>query len=171
MNRIGTLAALLIAGAFWVACGGTDPASPCGDDWSPVEYPNRNGDRVSIPQGVWGDVWFWEGNFMPVCPTGSVAGVGREMRIHELTSRNDVEMEGVGPFYSEIRTPLVSTVWSDADGFFQVSLPAGRYSVFSVEDTLFYANRFDGNGHIFPVQVVGDSVTGVRFDITYRAAY
>ena len=64
----------------------------------------------------------------------------------------------------------MGTTWSDADGFFQVVLPVGRYSIFAVEDTLFYANRFSDK-YVFPVEVVADSVTGIRFDINYRAAY
>jgi hypothetical protein len=43
--------------------------------------------------------------------------------------------------------------------------------VLAVEDTLFYANRFDGAGNIYPVTVEADKVTGIRFDIDYRAAY
>jgi hypothetical protein len=164
------LLASIIAGPMWVACeDAANPWSPCGAGWSPVAYPSRNGGRVSIPQGLWGDVWFWEGNFMPDCPTGTVTGVGREIRVHELTSIDDVEASRA-PFFSEIATPLVSTAWSDANGFFQVVLPVGRYSIFVVEDTLFYANRFSDK-YVFPVEVVADSVTGIRFDINYRAAY
>ncbi len=150
--------------------GCKDPSSPCGPGWTPVEYPGRHGNRVSIPQGIWGDVWFWKGNFMPSCATGTITAVGREMRIHELTSFQDV-VQTQGPFYEQINTQLIATAWSDAQGFFQVNLPPGEYSVFAVEDTLFYANRFDGAGNIYPVTVEADKVTGIRFDIDYRAAY
>ena len=145
----------------------------CGDATSPVcehtlELPPRNAARVSVTQGLWGDVWFWEGDFMPTCPSGSVTAVGREMRIHERASLSDVVPAGL-PFFLQVNTSLVATVWSDSDGFFQAALPHGQYSVFSVEDSLLYANRFDGLGHIFPVEVKDGEVTGVTFDITYRA--
>ena len=145
-------------------CG--DATSPCEDT---PELPPRNAARVSVTQGLWGDVWFWEGDFMPTCPSGSVVAVGREMRIHELASLSDVVRDGFGAFYSQVNTSLVATVWSDADGFFQAALPPGQYSVFSVEDSLLYANGFDGVGHIFPVEVKDGEVTGVTFNITYLA--
>lgn len=116
---------------------------------------------------------------MPTCPSGSVTAVGREMRIHELTNLADVvEADGrpmhpdlSGPFYAQVNTPLVATVWSDANGFFQAALAPGQYSIFAVEGNLLYANGFDGAGNIFPVEVKSGEVTGVTFSITYRAAY
>ncbi len=60
---------------------------PDGSGWSgcpEVEYPDHHPELVTIEQGLWGDVWFWEGDFMPPCPSGSVCAVSREMRIHEL---------------------------------------------------------------------------------------
>jgi hypothetical protein len=169
MNRMRTLLALasVIAGVLWLGC---EETGPCGDHRSPVKNPPRNGNRVSISQGIWGDVWYWGGNFMPPCPTGTVRAVGREIRIHELTSVSDVEIAS-GGMYRKIRTTLVATVWSDADGFFQAGLPVGRYSLFVVEDSLFYASSGDGEGHLMPVEVLENSVTGTRIDITYQAAW
>ena len=141
---------------------------PCN---STIRYPPRNTDRVSIRQGVWGDVWFWEGDFMPVCISGTVTAVGREMRIHELTSWQEVTPVGGGPFYQDVSTPLIATVWSDAEGFFQAALPTGQYSLFAVEDSLLYANGSDGVGNIWPVEVDSGMVTGVVFNIDYRATY
>ena len=162
---------LTVALSLVVGCLGGDDR--CGRGWRPVDYPERNEEKVTISQGIWGDVWFWEGNFMEPCPTGIVTAVSREMRIHELTSRDDVESAwGIGsPFYSEIRTELVATVRSGDDGFFQVELPVGWYSVFAVEDTLFYANRGDGVGNIYPVEVLEGEVTGVLFDVDYLATW
>lgn len=146
--------------------------SPCGPNYHAPVMPERNGDRVSIKQGVWGDVWFWQGDFMPVCETGTVQAVGREVRIHAPTTWNDVVHSGSGAFYSKVNTPLIATVWSDSDGFFQAALPVGTYSVFVVEqDSLLYANWFDSQGRIYPVEVRPDSVTAIRFDITYKKAF
>ncbi|XOV92170.1 MAG: hypothetical protein ACFHWX_18415 [Bacteroidota bacterium] len=39
--------------------------------------PKRNGDMVTIEQGIWGDIWFWEGDFMPICPSGTISPVER----------------------------------------------------------------------------------------------
>ncbi|MFH1313723.1 MAG: hypothetical protein ABIJ00_10935 [Candidatus Eisenbacteria bacterium] len=45
------------------------------------------------------------------------------------------------------------------------------YSVLAVEDSLFYANGFDGSANIYPVQVRVNEATEIRFDIDYRAAF
>jgi hypothetical protein len=145
----------------------------CGSGWRPVAVPERNDDQVTIEQGIWGDVWFLEGDFMPMCPSGTITPVVREIRVHSLTHRDDV-VDGpnpYAPFYSEIHTDLIATIYSGTDGFFEVQLPPGQYSLFVVEDTLFYANRFDGTGHINPVEVLENEVTEILFEIDYEAAY
>ena len=144
---------------------------PCGPDWCHVEYPPHNEDLVTIDQGVWGDVWFWEGDFMPPCPTGTVTAVSREMRIHELAGLDDVDPPGYGRFYSAVHTPLVAVVQSGDNGFFDVALEPGHYSIFAVEDTLLYANWFAGGGNINPVTVDPGEVTGITFDITYLSTW
>jgi hypothetical protein len=109
---------------------------------------------------------------MPFCETGTVTAVGRELRIHELTTTNQVEVairEGYS-FYRNVRTPLVATVWSDAQGFFQVALPVGEYSLFAVEDSVLYARTLGGDGQIGQVSVRSGKVSEVQFDITYRMA-
>ena len=165
MRRTVTfLLALLLSATVQSGCGTS--TSPCDGT---AQVPPRNEERVSIEQGLWGDVWFWEGDFIPTCPTGSVTPVGREMRIHEIASLSDVVHVGNGVFYSEVNTPLAATVWSDANGFFQSSLPPGQYSVFVVEDALLYANGLNGEGHIFPIEVEMGAATEAHFDITYLA--
>jgi hypothetical protein len=126
---------------------------------------------VTIQQGLWGYVWFWEGNFMPGCPTGKVSAVSRELRIHELTSWDQVDHTSRVTFYSSIHTPLVGFVRSDQAGFFEIELPPGTYSVFALEDTLYYANGFDGFGNIYPVPVKEGEVTEIRFDIDYKSVF
>ena len=137
---------------------------------SPAEPP-RHPERVSIQQGVWGDVWFLAGNFMPTKPTGTTTPVRREMRVYELASMADADQVPYSAFFRSVRTRLVASTWSDADGFFQLSLPRGTYSLFAVENGLLYANGFDGQGHIDPVEVKVEAVTPVLFQIDYRALY
>lgn len=145
--------------------GCTDSTDPCTSD---VAYPVKHPERVTVPQGVWGVVAFWNGDFMPLCASGTIFPVGREMRIHALTRHDQVE--GLGPFFSEVRTPEVARVWSDADGFFQAALPPGEYSLFSVEDTVLYANLFSSSA-VWPFTVSPDTVISVNFDITWDATY
>jgi hypothetical protein len=166
-RRIAMTAAVLLLMGATGACHHAD--EPCTHQ---ALLPARNGAKVSIAQGIWGDVWFWAGNFQPPCITGTVAPVSREVLVHDLTPYDSVTFAARGPtFYSAIRTPLIATIRSDASGFFQVQLPPGTYSIFTREDTLFYANGLDGHGNIWPVSVVADSVTGIRFDINYEASW
>lgn len=143
----------------------------CNDRHDGPDYPDRNGDRVTIKTGLWGDVWFWSGDFMPIEYGGTIQPVSRQMRIYEPTSFEDVDRDESGPFFTNVRTRLVTTVQSDRRGFFQVTLPPGDYSVFAVEGDRLYANGFDGQGNIYPVHVEDGKVSEVRFDITYEATY
>lgn len=136
-----------------------------------TEQPPTQEESVSFQQGIWGDVWFWEGDFMPVCPSGHVTAVVREVHVYTLTNMDDVVGLGYNPFYRTINTQFVDSVFSNSRGFFEIALDTGWYSVFVREDSLFYANGFDGQGNIFPVHVTQDSVSGIAFDITYMATY
>ena len=128
-------------------------------------------DVVTIDQGIWGYVLFWEGDFRPPPPySGTITGVSREMHIYELASVDDVEPPGYDCFYSAVHTPLVAVVQSAGNGFFEVALDPGDYSIFSVEDGLLYANVFQG-GSIFPVTVDHGEAREITFDITYRATF
>lgn len=132
--------------------------------------PPRNTSKVSIDQGIWGDVWFWKGNFMPVS-RGEICTVQRRVYIYELTTREDVEQVGYAPLFSEIRTELVTTTDSDADGFFQVALEPGIYSIFIKEGDYFYSNSYGSNGEIFPVSVAAGEVSEVLINITTEAVF
>ncbi len=133
--------------------------------------PPDNAEKVSIDQGVWGNVWFWSGNFMPP-GRGEICQVERTLYFYEPATRDDVEgIETSASFYSEINTNLVATVESDADGFFQIEIEPGNYSVFVKENGNYYANRSGGDGQISPVELEEGTVTQFRFDITYDAVY
>lgn len=131
--------------------------------------PPRNNEKVSINQGLWGDVWFWSGDFMPI-GRGEICQVKREILIYELTTIEKVEQIGFTPFYSDINSPLIATTTSGNDGFFQIELPEGMYSVFVKEGDNYYSNLFNSAG-IFPVTIETDAVAEIRFDITYEATF
>ena len=144
---------------------------------SPTEnefkYPPDNQNKVTISQGVWGNVWFWEGDFMPIIDPNraKITPVVREIFIYEATSDSMVEPPNGGTFHTKINSQLISIIQSDASGFFQISLEPGKYSFFVKEDSLFYANLWDGEGHIQPATVTENSVTNRQIDITYKAVY
>lgn len=54
---------------------------------------------------------------------------------------------------------LVKQVNTDSEGFFQVVLAPGTYSVFIVVSDNIYANSGDGQGGINPLTVVHGAVT------------
>jgi hypothetical protein len=155
-----------------VMCGALILAS-CSDLGLTPGPPDDNSGKVTITQGIWGNVWFWEGDFMPGPPgdhSGKVTPVEREIWIYEAT-RYDSVVGANGGFYSKILTQLKAKTRSNAKGFYQLALPPGKYSVFVVENSLFYANGTDSNGHILPATVSADSVSKVQVDITYKATY
>lgn len=138
-----------------------------------IEPPN-NEKMVTITQGAWGNVRFWEGDFMPGWDPetgGTITPVIRDIYIHEATTNEMVEQEYYSSFYTSINSNLIAVVQSDKDGFFQIELEPGKYSFFIKEDSLFYGNKSDSDGHIEAEEVFTDSTTQVRLDITYKATY
>jgi hypothetical protein len=128
---------------------------------------------------VWGNVKYWEGDFMPIIfdispsaappSRGIITPVVREIQIHRVTTVTD--MNSAGPLYSNIPTELVATTTSDENGFYQVDLPPGIYSVFVKEGTKFYANSFDSQGRIMAFEVLSGTVTEMQLNITFAATF
>jgi hypothetical protein len=126
----------------------------------------------SMAQGIKGKVIFRQGDFMPspdAPPQGSGRGVQRELFIHELTNMQQVT--GEPPFYSQIQTKMVKKVVSDENGAFAVELKPGKYSLFVKEKDSYYANLFDGQNNIYPVEVKEKQVAEVEFIIDHQATY
>lgn len=92
----------------------------------------------------------------------------REIFIHKATTTTE---SGSGPFFASIPTDLVATVSSDATGFYEVEVVPGTYSVFVREDASFYANSFDDQGRIQPVEVTANTVSELQIDITHKASF
>lgn len=78
------------------------------------------------------------------------------------------QAESDGGFFVTVDTQLVAKVRSGRNGFFQIELDPGTYSVFAVEDGRLFANHFDGQGNIYPVTVQAGQVSSIRFDIDYE---
>lgn len=130
--------------------------------------------RVTIPQGLWGTVCLFEGDFMPGPPEAPARGrtlaVSRTIYVHALTHQSQVVPPAGADgrssmLHSAVLTPRVDSTQSDERGFFQVRLPPGRYSLFVRERGQHYVNLFDGQGNVFPVTVDSGRVTYVRVDL------
>ncbi len=143
-------------------------------DLSGPGWPEDQHNNVTITQGIWGRVRFWEGDFMPSIggnSSGTITPVEREVCVFEATRFDSVVGAGDGRFFKHIMTKFVARVQSNASGYYQVSLPPGKYSVFIVEGSLYYANGTDSAGHLVPGVVTAGAVTEVPVDINYKAAY
>lgn len=102
---------------------------------------------------------------------GIICKVKRTVYIYELTTFEDVDQIDYSPLFSNIYTDLITTVESDEEGFFQVSLQPGTYSLFIKEGDNFYANGYGSNGEIFPVTVTTGEVSDVVINITTGASF
>lgn len=144
----------------------------CSDNLIGIVYPPDNSKKVTITEGVWGNVWFWEGNFMPVSPDGKITPVVREIYIHEATPHASVIRDSIRyPFIKTINSKYITKTVSDKDGFFQITLLPGKYSFFVKEDSLFFANITDRDGHLMSAEVDTNQIVKRQIDIDYRAAY
>ena len=124
-------------------------------------------------QGIEGHVFRISGNQMPSPDTKTYPpkGIKTTLYIFDLTNLTQVTRQDQSVFYSSVKTKLVKKIITDSTGYFKVELPAGRYSLFTKKGTLFFANWFDGNNNIAPVQVFPEKMTSVEFKIDYDAHY
>lgn len=152
----------------------------CGSDSSDTQGPSSlptNKSKVTITQGVWGNVWFWESNFMPHSPdaeptSGKITPVIREIFVYRAITIGEISpYSSGGVFYSYVPSELVAKASSDQTGFYQVALSPGTYSVFIKEGSVFYANGGDSQGRVNTVEVLPWTVTKLQLDINYQAAF
>lgn len=96
-------------------------------------------------------------------------GVKRTLKIHELTHINQARLGDA--LFGDIETPLVIEIETDDSGNFSVELPAGRYSIFTVEEDGHFANILDLDSYINPFEVKEGEWTQADVLINYKAAY
>ena len=122
-------------------------------------------------QGIKGQVFWLSGNQMPQRgkPKSPQQGIEREIYVYHATTLADAIIQN--GFYTEIKTPFIAKVVSDANGLFFVKLPEGRYSVFVKEPGGLFANIFDGNNCINCINVSKKKYTWITIVVDYEAAY
>lgn len=128
---------------------------------------------TEVRQGIAGEVWWLEGDFMPRIgenPAGQRRPVQRTVVIYPVLQLNDLEGQS-GPLFTEVPAEQVAVVQSDENGKFEVQLPTGTYSVFTREPEGYFANSFDGEGRVNAVVVKTGEITRLVIDINYRATY
>ena len=118
----------------------------------------------TITQGIYGQVLERYGNWQPVYdPNDTLRGyrpIEREVYVYEYTKDQDFDKVYIYCEYpaDKMPKPLVAKTKSDKNGFYQVQLTPGIYSVFFEENGNMYANGLDAYGGIMPVSVIKDSV-------------
>jgi|SRR6218665_94938 len=132
-----------------------------------------SGDAGCSRSGIKGHVYLIMGDQMPSPgkPPSTPRGMKTELYIYALTNMSQVTRVGNTAFYSQINTPLIAIVKTDEQGAFAVKLPVGRYSLFVKKNDKYYANLFDGDNNIYPVEVANGLMTEVEFKADYGAVY
>jgi hypothetical protein len=109
----------------------------------------------SITQGVYGTVIERYGDWMP----GSTADHGEkpiacDVYVYEYTMLSDFG-GAVSVHYPIDAMPkqLVAKTTSNAQGFYEINLAPGTYSMFLLDDWKLYANGCDANGGINPITI------------------
>ena len=136
-----------------------------------------NEKKVTIQTGVWGTISFREGNCMPGNKNKcSEKPVFRQVRIYPKTRIADVVSynQDEPTFFMGFNATLIKALDTDNQGFFQIELPAGEYSLVTVENGKLYANSFQGVGTeaiINPITIESGKTSKHNFVIYYKAAY
>ncbi|MER2997248.1 carboxypeptidase regulatory-like domain-containing protein [Pontibacter populi] len=167
------LALLLLAACCGSKQGKATTGSETGTITNSQTTQVQQNQAAAIKQGITGRIIWESGNRMPspdAPPAESKRGVQRAVYIYKLTNANQVTTQD-GVFHTNIQTKLVSQVETDADGNFSVALDPGKYSLFTKEEKGLFANLFDGEMNIYPVEVKKGQVTTIEFLVNYQASY
>lgn len=123
--------------------------------------------------GIRGYVYEVKGNQMPSPdePRQAPKGIKTEVYIYELTGPSQVVKDERAGFYQSVNSRLVKKTVTDSKGYFSVKLKPGIYSVFTKADSLLYANMFDQNNNIYPVEVEKKKMTDIVIRQNFNAAY
>ena len=152
MKRKITKLTLSFATLFLIACT-KDVAYK--DLYNPIDYSKL----VTIKQGLWGGCLFLSGNCMPgsnnTCKTDPIH---RQIYIYAVAVDSQTVHIGSN-FYSQINTTLVAQTQSDDNGFYQVKLQPGNYSVLILEDGKYYCSSWGGHLEICPVSINTNQAT------------
>ncbi len=126
-----------------------------------------------VQQGISGEVWWLEGDFMPRIddePGGKRIPVQRKIVIYPVLVLENLGGQ-TGPLFDTLPAGKIAEVTSGEDGKFEIHLPPGTYSIFTREPEGYFANSFDGQGQINAVVVKKGEITHLVIDINYQATY
>ena len=119
---------------------------------TPAESP-------TITQGIYGQVKERYGNWEPVWdPNDNNRGyrpIVRDIYVYEYTTIKDFDQSYIDCLYpaDKMPNPLVATTTSKENGFYQLQLEPGKYSVFMLEEGSMYATGKDDYGGLNPITI------------------
>lgn len=131
----------------------------------------HNDAKITISEGIAGTLTLMEGNCMPVIGPNSTCKeypVKRRIRIYDYTLMSQTTNDGATVF-SQVFTDLKATADCDSEGFYQVKMLPGKYSLFIEEKGKLYANGLDGDGGINSLVVQPDNVSRANLKIIYAS--
>jgi len=158
---------------------GTEACKKSSDSKAPVDWTNKikglyenNKTKITITEGIAGTVTKRTGNCMPVVDSNSSTckeiPVQRSVYVYEYTTVNNIK--GDIKDFNSPTTQLKALIQADGEGFFQIKIEPGIYSIFIEENGSFYANSVDGQGGINPVEVLAGKVS-VKNQVLDYAVY
>lgn len=125
----------------------------------------HNEKKISITEGIWGTLIQREGNWMPGANGNPLEfPAQREIAVYEYTTINQINGH---PTSCEVLTKLISTTTCDKEGFYELKLKPGKYSVFLKEKGKLYANGGDSYGGLNSVIVETSKVSKMNLVIDY----
>lgn len=131
--------------------------------------------RSTVTEGVKGIVLWSEGDFMPVITpdsSGRQRPISRELRIYSRLQIDDVVVSDRAPtLLSQINGTLVATATSNSEGFYEVALPPGEYSIFAEDQGEWFCNVYNGRTDLCPLTVGARTVSTFDIDLNYQATY
>ena len=157
LPSIKNLALFALGALLMTACGKEDTSLPS----SPT-----------ITQGIYGTVVERWGDWQPHPGSTVSAGetpISNDIYVYEYTTLSDLnslsyDENGILRFpIDSMPHPLVSTTTSASNGFYQIQLPTGSYSVLLLENGMLYSYGIDSQGGLMPVTI--DSGQVVHFDL------
>lgn len=131
--------------------------------------------EVTIRTGIYGTVTERYGNWMPVVDpndtTHGIRPIAWDIYVYEYTTMEDIIATGYQAYMlmpvELMPKPLVATARSESDGFYQITLKPGIYSVFLPENGIIHPTSGNGYGAMFPITVPADSALHVDFMLNH----
>jgi hypothetical protein len=143
-------------------------AADTGGPWAPPDYAAM----VEIDEGVWGSVVRLSGDWST--GDGDQNPLSVSVRVYPLLQDADLERvsdrPGTTGLLKEPTAAAVAETTADADGFYEIEVPAGPYTVLVQDLGDWYCGSYSETG-VCPVTVLESDITQFDVRMSYDATY